>query len=64
MSRSRAGLPHSYHGNAETLTEDWAVRTEFGADAWSYVIRAGFDSVSIVALDYPTATALLARKEN
>lgn len=63
MSRSRAGLPNSYHGNAACLSEDWAVRTEFGADAWTYVVRAGFETVSLVTLDYPTATAMLARKE-
>ena len=60
LSRSRAGLPMSFHGDAAQSSSDWAVETEFGADAWTYVLRAGFGSVSIYAVDYPSATALLA----
>lgn len=61
LSRSREGLPKSYHGTAETDAEDLVVRTEFGADAWTYVMEAGFAAVSIHAVEYPAAIALLAR---
>jgi SAM-dependent methyltransferase len=62
MSRGRAGLGKSYHGNPATPSDDFAVRTEFGADAWTYLMKAGFCTVSIHAVDYPAATALRALK--
>jgi SAM-dependent methyltransferase len=63
LTRNRAGLPKSYHGSAETGTDDFMVHTEFGADMWSYVLQAGFSSVSINTVDFPAALALSARKE-
>lgn len=62
LSRSRAGLPKSYHGSQKTSADDHVVHTEFGADMWTYVLRAGFSEVSINAVDYPAALALSARK--
>lgn len=35
MTRSRAGLPLSYHGDRNVLTNDLAVVTEYGADVWT-----------------------------
>lgn len=61
MSRDRTGLPKSYHGDPATATDDLVVQTEFGADAWTYAMRAGFSDVSIHSIAYPAATALLAR---
>ncbi|GGA25402.1 hypothetical protein GCM10010981_12440 [Dyella nitratireducens] len=61
MSRDRTGLPMSYHGNPGTATDDLVVRTEFGADAWTYAMRAGFTDVTIHTVSYPAATAMLAR---
>jgi ubiquinone/menaquinone biosynthesis C-methylase UbiE len=62
LSRSRVGLQKSYHGSPETSAEDFVVHTEFGADMWTYVLRAGFSAVSINTVDYPAALALSARK--
>jgi ubiquinone/menaquinone biosynthesis C-methylase UbiE len=62
ISRSREGLPKSYHGNASTLADDFAVQTEFGADAWTYIFEAGFTDVSIHSFEYPAGIAFLARK--
>ena len=62
MTRSRAGLPPSFHGDPSQRAGDWAVQTEFGADAWTYVIEAGFTAVTVLTVDYPSATALLARR--
>jgi SAM-dependent methyltransferase len=62
LSRSRAGLSKSYHGSAETDADDYVVHTEFGADMWTYVLRAGFSALSINTVDYPAALALSARK--
>lgn len=61
LSRSREGLPKSHHGNAATSSGDFVVHTEFGADAWTCLMQAGFTNVSIHAVSYPAATAFLAR---
>jgi SAM-dependent methyltransferase len=61
MSRSREGLPKSHHGNSQTNTDDYVVHTEFGADAWTFAMRAGFTDLTIHAISYPAATAILAR---
>lgn len=61
MTRSRAGLPKSYHGNPDIRAEDYVVHWEFGADAWTRVMEAGFSSVQTIAVDYPAALALIAR---
>lgn len=62
MTRSRDGLPPSHHGQAGTATHDQLVRNEFGADAWQYVLRAGFPSCEIAAFEYPAALIFIARK--
>lgn len=62
LTRSRDGLPKSYHGSPATGADDYAVQTEFGADMWTYVLRAGFSTVTINAVEYPTALAISARK--
>ena len=60
MSRSREGLPPSYHGNSDVTGDDWKVQTEYGADAWVHVLRAGFTNATFHALDYPIAFAIIA----
>jgi hypothetical protein len=62
MSRDRSGLPKSHHGGPTTASDDFVVRTEFGADAWTYPIQAGFTRISVFTVDYPAATAFLAYK--
>ena len=62
LSRSRTGLPKSYHGSAESMPDDFVVHTEFGADAWTYVLMAGFNQLEIHAVEFPAAIALLAKK--
>jgi SAM-dependent methyltransferase len=62
LSASRAGRPPSYHGLPEDRADDYMVQTEFGADAWTYPVRAGFAECRIVSLEYPAAQALLAVK--
>jgi SAM-dependent methyltransferase len=62
MTRNRAGLPPSYHGNPKTSTDDLTVKHEFGADAWTYVIEAGFTSITLNSVEYPSAIAFRATK--
>ena len=57
-SRSRQELPASHHGGGG---DDLIVHTEFGADAWTWPLRAGFDRCEIVSVEYPAGLALVAR---
>lgn len=59
-TRSCAGRPPSYHGSP-AHPDDCRVHTEFGADAWLWPIRAGFDACAIHRWDDPAAFALAAR---
>lgn len=56
----REGRPY-YHGSPGTQAEDYRVITEFGADAWTYAMRAGFQRVEFIAFEYPSAVAIIAR---
>ena len=60
LTRNRAGLAPSYHGNSDTSPEDFLVHTEYGADAWTQVLRAGFSNVTINHVEYPAALAMTA----
>ena len=59
LTRSRAGLTPSYHGDPESGT-GYLVHTEFGADAWTWPLAAGFADCRMVSLEYPAAHALIA----
>jgi SAM-dependent methyltransferase len=63
LTRSRAGLPKSFHGAPDTGLDDQLVHTEFGADMWTFVLVAGFSSLMIHAVSFPDATSISARKE-
>ena len=60
LTRDRSGLPKSWHGNPALTADDYLVRTEFGADTWTYVMRAGFSRLTIHQVEYPAATAFTA----
>lgn len=59
LSRSRRGLPPSYHGSPDN-PGDCLVHMEYGADAWRHVFMAGFGECRIVSFDHPAAHALVA----
>lgn len=63
LSRNRSGLAASYHGAAGDGLNDFRVHTEFGADAWTIVQEAGFTSLTLTAVDYPSAIAITAWNE-
>ena len=63
LTRSRGGLPPSYHGDPSNPA-DCRVVTEYGADAWAQVMQAGFEECRIVCLEYPTSQALIGVKPN
>jgi len=62
LSVDRKGKKASYHGNSDTLANDWVVQTEYGADAWTDGFRAGFSNVQIHCLEYPSAFAMQLNK--
>ena len=61
LSRSRAGRPASYHGNESSPDPGMVVHTEFGADIWVLVARAGFSSCELLPFQFPAGLAILAR---
>jgi SAM-dependent methyltransferase len=62
MTRSRVGLSPSYHGQSGVPSDDQVVCTEFGADVWQTVLKAGFSACEIFSLEYPAALVMIARK--
>lgn len=58
LSRSREGLPDSFHGNEEEADSGLLVRTEFGSDVWLLAANAGFRKVSFSHLDFPAGIAI------
>jgi SAM-dependent methyltransferase len=62
LTRSRAGLEKSFHGNPEIPSDDFLVHTEFGADMWTAVIKGGFSDVTINTVEFPAALAISATR--
>lgn len=62
LTRSRDGLPKSYHGDPATSADDLLVQYEFGADAWGLLFEAGFEEIAMHQVDYPAAIAFRARR--
>jgi SAM-dependent methyltransferase len=62
LTKSRHGLPPSYHGRPGVKREDCIVHTEYGADFWCEIFEAGFREVSLTSLIFPAAIAIHAIK--
>ena len=62
MSRSRSGLPKSWHGDSSETDDHLLVRTEFGADMWTLPAEAGLTRVTIHTVEYPAAIAICAAR--
>ncbi len=62
LTRSRDGLKKSFHGDANVSSDDWIVHTEFGADMWCAVLRAGYSACTIHSVEFPAALAISAQK--
>ncbi|MEO8044294.1 MAG: methyltransferase domain-containing protein [Spartobacteria bacterium] len=63
LTRSRRGLPPSYHGTrAAGAVDDYRVETEYGADFWCEVFAAGFREVGLTSLIFPASVAIHATK--
>ena len=62
LTRTRRGLPPSYHGKPGVNRDDCIVQTEYGADFWCEIFQAGFDEVSLTSLIFPASVAIHAIK--
>ena len=62
ITRSRAGLPRSYHGS--DAGREYLVHTEFGADVWRYVLAAGFASCTLEGAEGASGLAVIARSRD
>jgi SAM-dependent methyltransferase len=62
LTRTRRGLPSSYHGRPGVYRDDCIVHTEYGADFWCEIFEAGFREVSLTSLIFPASVAIHAIK--
>lgn len=62
VSKTRAGLPPSYHGGENDNKGDFQVRTEYGSDFWLQLFEAGFAECRIITAEFPSAQAIVAQK--
>jgi SAM-dependent methyltransferase len=62
LTRTRHGLPPSYHGKPGVNRDDCVVQTEYGADFWCEIFEAGFREVSLTSLIFPASVAIHAIK--
>jgi SAM-dependent methyltransferase len=62
LTRTRRGLPASYHGKPGVNLEDCIVQTEYGADFWCEIFEAGFREVNLTSLAFPASIAIHALK--
>jgi SAM-dependent methyltransferase len=62
LTRARSGLPPSFHGGPQAGDPGYLVHTEYGADMWTHAMEAGASDCRILALDYPSAMAIAARR--
>lgn len=63
LTRNRAGLPPSYHGDPAVDRNAFLVHSEFGADAWTLIHEAGFSNLMLNEVDFPSAIAISAWNE-
>ncbi|MCC5822414.1 MAG: class I SAM-dependent methyltransferase [Planctomycetes bacterium] len=62
LTRSRAGMAPSYHGGAGRQRADHLVHTEFGADVWVWLARAGFERIGLRVFAWPSGLCWLAQR--
>jgi SAM-dependent methyltransferase len=58
LTTNRDGKAPSFHG----CEREYLVVTEYGADAWTDALRAGFAECRLICIEYPAGLALVARR--
>ena len=62
LSKNRKQMPPSYHGDPADNKSDFLVHSEFGADAWTLPLLAGFEKITIHQIRFHSAIAIEARR--
>jgi Methylase involved in ubiquinone/menaquinone biosynthesis len=62
LTRTRRGLPPSYHGRPGMNRDDCVVQREYGANFWCEIFEAGFRQVTLTSLIFPASVAIHAIK--
>jgi SAM-dependent methyltransferase len=62
LTRTRRGLPPSFHGKPGAERDDCIVQREYGADFWCEIFEAGFGEVHLTSLIFPASVAIHAIK--
>jgi len=62
LTRTRQGLPASYHGRPGVERADCVVQKEYGADFWCEIFEAGFREIRLTSLIFPASVAIHAIK--
>jgi len=60
LTRSRHGMPPSYHGTEGGKRPDNLVHREYGGDFWCELFEAGFHNIRIHRMVYPASMAVIA----
>lgn len=60
LTKSRAGLPPSYHGPPGETRADYLVHWGFGADAWAWPFRAGAAEIRVHSREHSAAHTITA----
>ena len=61
-TRSRDGMPNSFHGSPETADLGMLVTHEYGSDFWKYLANVGFTDIRIISEMYPAGIAFIVTK--
>jgi len=62
ITRSRVGLPPSYHGKEVENLQDYLVHREYGSDFWCEIFESGFRHVCLHSIMYPASISIIARR--
>ena len=62
LTRTRRGLPASYHGKPSVNRDDCVVQREYGADFWCEIFETGFRQINLTSLIFPASVAIHALK--
>jgi SAM-dependent methyltransferase len=61
-TRSRKGMPNSFHGAPGNTDTGMLVTFEYGSDFWRFLAEAGFTDIRIICEMYPAGIAFIATK--
>ena len=63
LTRKRHGLKNSYHGNYTAKPDDFVVYSEYGADFYTELIKAGFKRIALNTISDLSSISITCDKE-